>query len=225
MNTAMTASTPIGQIAVEHPLATRVFARHRIDYCCGGGKSLGEVCRAKGLDPVRVLDEIRHEIEPADFAAQRWDEAPLRDLIDHILERYHRPLQEELSRLDGMAEKVFRVHGDKDPDRLASLVAVYRVMKAELEDHMVKEEQILFPMILRGQGAGARGPVSVMLREHTEASAALQELRALTDNYVAPADACTTWRALWHGLAALERDLHEHIHLENNVLFPRALAS
>ena len=124
-----------------------------------------------------------------------------------------------------MAQKVLEVHGDKDPDTLSELVEVYAGLKAELEQHMVKEEQILFPMINQGQGATAGGPVSVMRHEHDSAGAALKRLRELTNSYDVPAEACNTWRALWCGFAALEESLHQHIHLENNILFPRALAS
>jgi regulator of cell morphogenesis and NO signaling len=122
-----------------------------------------------------------------------------------------------------MAAKVLEVHRDKDPQRLAELIKVYGGLKAELLNHMAKEEQILFPMILRGQGAMAGGPISVMEQEHESAGAALRRLRELTDDYQVPAEACNTWRALWHGLEALEQSLHQHIHLENNILFPRAL--
>ena len=219
----VTSEITVGRIAAEHPLATRVFARHQIDYCCGGGRPLGEVCAAKGLDPDVVLEEIAMEIGPA-ASVTDWSRAPLSSLIDHIVNTYHVSLAEELPRLEGMAAKVVRVHGDKDPVRLAEMHAVMAALRAELEDHMLKEEQILFPMIRRGHGAGANGPVAVMLREHTEAGAALARLRALTDDYVAPEGACNTWRALFAGLAALETALHEHIHLENNILFPRALA-
>jgi len=122
-----------------------------------------------------------------------------------------------------MASKVNQVHGDKDPERLASILSVFQSLKAELEEHMIKEEQILFPMILRGQGTNAQAPVSVMLHEHDQAGRALESLRSLTNDYTPPAIACNTWQALYHGLGALETDLHQHIHLENNILFPRAL--
>ncbi|MHC4959094.1 MAG: iron-sulfur cluster repair di-iron protein [Planctomycetota bacterium] len=221
---SITSETTVGRLATEHPLATRVFARHGIDYCCGGGRPLAEACDAKGLDTDTVLAEIRKELEAPDATEQRWDEAPLGDLIDHILETYHRPLDEELPRLDAMARKVHAVHGDKDPERLAGIESVFAGLKAELEQHMAKEEQILFPMIRQGQGAMAGGPVSVMEHEHDSAGAALRRLRELTNGYEVPEGACNTWRALWHGLAALETSLHQHIHLENNILFPRALA-
>lgn len=221
--TDITTST-VASLATEHPLATRIFARHGIDFCCGGGRPLKEVCEEKGLDVSKVLDEIRQELTSAEEPEQRWDSEPLDKLIQHILATYHRPLDEELPRLEGMAVKVLEVHRDKDPEGLAELVAVFAGLKAELEHHMAKEEQILFPMILNGQGSMAGGPISVMEHEHESAGAALRRLRGLTDNYTVPAEACNTWRALWHGLEALERSLHQHIHLENNILFPRALA-
>jgi regulator of cell morphogenesis and NO signaling len=183
------------------------------------------VCERKGLDAERVLDEIRSELETPEAGARRWDEAPLGELIDHILTTYHRPLSEELPRLESMARKVLMVHGEKDPERLSELLSVYLALKAELDQHMAKEEQVLFPMIQKGLGSMTGGPISVMRHEHDSAAALLQRLRTLTDGYAVPADACNTWRALWHGLAALEESLHQHIHLENNILFPRALAA
>lgn len=155
---------------------------------------------------------------------QRWNEADLNDLIDHILEAYHRPLEEELPRLEFMARKVLNVHGEREPEMLAELLSTLLALKTELEQHMMKEETILFPMIRKGRVANALGPISVMEAEHASAGDALARLRELTNGYQAPADACNTWRALWHGLGALEHGTHQHIHLENNILFPRALA-
>lgn len=215
----------VGQIATEHPLATKVFARHGIDFCCGGGKPLGEVCEKLGLDSKAILDEIEREIAQPSEKQVRWDEAPLDELIQHILTAYHAPLKEELPRLESMSRKVVDVHRDKRPEMLPELLTVFIGLKAELDQHMVKEEQILFPMIQRGQGAMAGGPISVMEHEHDSAGRALHRLRELTDGYEVPAGACSTWRALWHGLAALEDSLHRHIHLENNILFPRVLGA
>ncbi len=215
----------VGQWAAEHPLATRVFHRYGIDFCCDGGRKLQEACAARGVDPEMVVEEIRKELSTTTIPEERWVEAPLEDLVQHILETYHRPLQEELPRLESMVQKVLQVHGDKDPDTLSELGEVYAGLKAELDQHIVKEEQILFPMIIQGQGAMAGGPVSVMQHEHDSAGAALRRLRELTKDFQVPPEACNTWRALWHGLAALEESLHQHIHLENNILFPRALRS
>ncbi len=221
---SITLDTRIGTLAAEHPLATRVFARHDIDFCCGGGRPLGEVCAEKGLDGAAILDEVHAEIEKPGEKPERWDQAPLNDLIRHIIHAYHRPLREELPRLEGMARKVLDVHGARDPKKFNRIVTVFVALRAELESHMMKEEQILFPMIEGGSGVMAGGPISVMEQEHDAAGAALRELRELTDGYDVPEEACNTWRALWFGLSALEQTMHQHIHLENNILFPRALA-
>ena len=219
----ITSETKVGRLAAQHPLATRVFARHGIDFCCGGGESLGVVCGGKGLDTETILAEIRKELTVADDLENRWDQAPLPELIDHILLTHHQPLYEELPRLEAMARKVLDVHRDKDAKRLTELFSTFLGIEAELKQHMMKEEQILFPLIRQGQGAQTAGPVAVMEREHEAVGGALRRVRELTDEYTVPAEACNTWRALWHGLEALEKDLHLHIHLENNILFPRAL--
>ncbi len=221
----ISAESTVASLATEHPLATRVFSRHHIDFCCGGGRPLGEVCAEKGLDADQLIEEIQRELASTKADTIHWDAKPLDTLVRHILETYHRPLDEELPRLESMAAKVLEVHHDKDPERLSELVHVYGSLKAELQDHMAKEEQILFPMILNGRGAMAGGPISVMEHEHESAGAALRRIRELTNDYRVPAEACNTWRALWSGLEALEQSLHEHIHLENNILFPRALKS
>ena len=220
----ITSETKVGQLAAQHPLATRVFARHGIDFCCGGGEPLGAVCAGKGLETVAILAEIAKELETPDRTADRWDTAPLSELTDHIMVTHHQPLYEELPRLESMARKVLNVHRDKDPERLSELFSTYLEIQAELKQHMMKEEQVLFPMIRQGQGAQTGGPIAVMEKEHEAVGGALRRMRELTDDYTVPAEACNTWRALWHGLEALEKDLHQHIHLENNILFPRALA-
>jgi regulator of cell morphogenesis and NO signaling len=213
----------VGEIAAEHPLATRVFARHHIDYCCGGGQKLQDVCLKKELDSDKLIKEIEKELESPNLDSKSWLEAPLKDLITHILLTYHRPLDEELPRLAAMAEKVHEVHREKDPRMLGELLSTFLALKAELEEHMRKEEEILFPLIQSGQGAMADGPISVMHQEHDAAGIALARLRELTHDYRIPEEACNTWQALWKGLEALEESLHQHIHLENNILFPRAL--
>ncbi len=215
----------VGYIAAEHPVATRVFDRYGIDYCCGGGIALAAACESRGLDTESVMEEIQREAgSVADFE-EGWTEAPLEDLVTHILGVYHRPLWEELPRLEAMARKVLQVHHDKEGEMLTELTSVYLGLKSELEMHMQKEEQILFPMIQRGQGFLAEDPIFVMRAEHENAGLALKRLRELTNEYQVPPRACNTWRALWHGLVALEQSLHHHIHLENNILFPRALGS
>ncbi len=219
----ITANDLVGNVATENPLATRVFARHNIDFCCGGGRPLAEVCAEKGLNPDTVVAEIEDALKTTD-TSKRWDNEPLGDLIDHILSAYHEPLWEEMPRLEAMAHKVNTVHGHRDPERLGELAELVTAMKDELSDHMKKEEQVLFPLIKGGGGASATMPINVMNHEHETAGAQLKRLRELTNDFTVPEEACNTWRALWHGLEAFESDLHEHIHLENNILFPGALA-
>jgi len=214
----------IGDLAARHPLATRVFARHGIDFCCGGGQLLTAACAERGLEPETVLSEIESEITGAEAPETDWSNVPLGELIDHILRAYHEPLREELPRLTGMSARVLEAHGDREPERLTEIVSVLAGLRSELESHMLKEESVLFPLIRQGRGEEAMAPVSVMEHEHDSAAEALRRLRGLTDDYEVPPEACNTWRALWAGLADLERAMHEHIHLENNVLFPRALA-
>ncbi len=210
------AASQVGKIAVEHPMATRVFGRHQIDYCCGGGHSLADACERGGIDVALVLRELREELQGTAPPATQWDRVPPSVLIAHIISTYHEPLREELPRLETMARTVQDVHGDKD-ERLALLVEEVAALRSELLDHMMKEERILFPRLQMGQPVAA--PIQVMEREHDDAGRVLKKLRSLTDDYCAPAEACATWRALLAGLEQLEQDLHDHIHLENNILF------
>ena len=218
----ITSDMTVGTVATQHPLATRVFARHGIDFCCGGGKPLADACATRSLDLDQVIAEIEREIEASPESEVRWDEQPIGDLIDHILSTFHDPLHSELPRLEEMARKVVHVHGDKDPERLQAMLDTFLAVRADIEQHMPKEEEILFPMIKRGGGALAGGPMQVMEMEHDQLGALLRRLRELTNDYRPPEGACNTWRALWAGLEAFERDTHKHIHLENNVLHPRA---
>ena len=220
----LTTESRVGEIAAAHPLATRVFARYGIDFCCGGGMSLRRACSDRGLAVEAVLEEIHGEVGTVEELGINWLQEPLSSVIDHILSAFHEPLREELPRLEEMARKVLRVHREKDPERLSTIMDLVASLRCELEDHMLKEERILFPMIVDGRGGEAGAPVSVMEQEHLAASEALAALRHLTNDFQVPEYACNTWRALWAGLESLDRDLKEHIHLENNILFPRALA-
>lgn len=220
----LTADTGVGALVTEYPLAARALDRHGIDFCCGGGRPLGEVCSEKGLEVAAVLAEIQRDVAAEPAPQVRWDQEPLPALIEHILSYYHEPLKEELPRIEAMVRKVHRVHGEKDPERFQAILDTFLALADDLGQHMMKEEQILFPMILNDQGSMAGGPITVMESEHENAGEMLRRLRRLTNDYELPDEACNTWRALWFGLAELERSLHEHIHLENNILHRRALA-
>ena len=219
---SITADSTVGAVATAHPLATRVFSRHGIDFCCGGGQPLAAACDLQDVDVQQVLAEIEQEIAGPEVEEVRWDEQPLDALIDHILTVYHQPLKEELPRIEEMMRKVHRVHGDKDRARFDALLETVLAVKSDIEQHLPKEEQILFPMIKAGRGGMATGPMHVMEMEHDTLGALLRKIRSLTNGFVVPAEACNTWRALWVGLEDLERSLHEHIHLENNILHRRA---
>lgn len=223
----ITEQTPVADIAAALPSSVRVFQRHGVDFCCGGKRPLGQVCTEQGLSFAELAGAI--EAAAAEPAPERdWTGAPLDALIDHIIATYHDPLREELPRLQAMATKVQRVHG-AHAAYLARVEQIVTELAADLLAHMHKEELVLFPAI-RGianhpgpESLWLAAPISVMEREHDVAGALLAELREITTNYDAPAWACQTFRALFNGLDELERAMHLHVHLENNVLFPRAL--
>ena len=220
---SITQDTPVGTIAAEYPLATRVFARHQIDFCCGGGIPLITACAKKEIDVDKVLAELETEVTPGtNEDDSRWDTAPIPELINHLLKKHHDPQREELDRILAMTQKVHSVHGDKDQAMFDELLKTVTHMHADLAQHFLKEEQILFPAILDGNGAmAAMGPIPVMESEHEEVGNMLRTIRRLTNDYTVPQGACNTWTALWHALADIESQLHIHIHLENNVLHMR----
>lgn len=229
-----TPETHVAEIVTHNPAATRVFHRYGIDFCCGGKRPLAEICEERQLDAGRLLQEIA-ALAPESADEKDWSDAPLGAIVQHILERYHSPLREELPRLSYMADKVLRVHGERFPAMIPPLAARLQELRTELESHMMKEERMLFPYVVtleqswndgealpRAPFGTVQGPIAVMEAEHEDAGRLLAEMRALTDGYTLPADACNTFRALFHGLEQLESEMHLHVHLENHVLFPRA---
>jgi len=211
----------LADLAVRHAGASRVFHKHGLDFCCNGRVALTEACLTRGLDPQQVLAEVEAAtVEAPDH--QGITQGPLPEFVQYILDHFHAAHREEVPRLIAMARKVEQVHGDK-PSCPRGLAVFLERMSEELEMHMQKEEQILFPMILAGRGPMTGMPISVMEEEHQDHGKNLAALRELVNDFVPPEEACNTWRALYLGLAELERDLMEHIHLENNALFPRAL--
>jgi len=213
---AALADQPIGQIAVNLPGATAVFRRAKLDFCCGGQISLRQAVTDKGLD----LGEMQAELAALDRSNDTPPAASVPELIDHILERYHAVHREQLPELIRMARRVEAVHRDH-PDVPTGLAALLEQAEQELLDHMAKEEQILFPILKAGGSAMVVYPITMMRMEHTSHGAMLEHLMALTHDSRPPAGACNTWRALYAGIGQLHDDLINHIHLENNVLFPR----
>lgn len=216
--------------------AVRTLERYGLDYCCGGKQSFDAACRAKGLQPGVVMQEIERG-QYAGPSDRDWQSAPLDELASHILATHHEYLKLELPALGNRMEKVLTVHGSKDPQMLSRMATIFGELHAEMDSHMHKEETILFPFLEqygRAETAGKpmppvpfgtiANPIGMMEREHESAGGALATLRQLTGDYTYPVYACSTVRALYDGLKALEADLHVHIHLENNILFPRAIA-
>lgn len=208
----------VGQLARRIPGATRVFHDYQLDFCCGGKHRLRDAAEARGVDPAEVVGRLEALQAARTPNAVDWSDAPTPTLIAHILERFHERHREQLPELLRLARRVEEVHGER-PDCPNGLADHLATMQRELESHMQKEEQILFPLLLRQGAAFAAGPIAVMRDEHDAHGEALQRLATLTDDLTLPRSACNTWRALYVGLRALREDLMEHIHLENNILF------
>jgi regulator of cell morphogenesis and NO signaling len=216
----------------ERPQRWRVFDDLGLDYCCGGNRSLADACREGGVDPVAALARIRDsEAQPAPTGEPDFSTMPLGQFVDHIENVHHAYMHRELPRITALLDKVTKVHAGRHPE-LLKIKAIFEALAAELGDHLAKEEQVLFPMIRQMETATTmpefhcgtlQNPIRVMRHEHDNAGEALHQMRELTKNYEAPGDACDSYRALYRALAEMERDLHQHIHEENNLLFPRAV--
>ncbi|MBP7674804.1 MAG: iron-sulfur cluster repair di-iron protein [Thermoanaerobaculia bacterium] len=225
----ITPDTLVADIAAHHPRSIEVFEHHGIDFCCGGHRPLGEACREHGAEVEAVAAEIAAAAAREVPQDRVFTDAPLEALLDHIVSRYHLALREDLPRLGRMADKVAEVHGERHAE-LNDLAAVYRELRAELEPHLAVEEEQVFPAVRRL--ADPTGPIGEDVQpalhglevEHERVGAALARLRALSRGFAVPDDGCTTYRALYEGLERFERELHEHVHLENNVLFPRVVS-
>jgi regulator of cell morphogenesis and NO signaling len=196
-----------------------VFDDHNLDFCCGGGQSLRAAAAAAGVDTTPIIEAL-HQLDTraAESGDDDWSEAAPTDLVSHILTRYHAVHREQLPELIRLARKVEQVHAER-PDCPHGLADHLSAMAQELESHMRKEEDVLFPMIMRGHGTMAAAPITVMRIEHDGHGAALRRLEDLATGFVPPRAACTTWRALYAGLQTFREDLMVHIHTENNVLF------
>jgi regulator of cell morphogenesis and NO signaling len=223
MNTPLRPSSTLADLAVAFPSASRVFRRHGLDYCCHGRRPVSDACAERGLDANALLSEVAAEARTT-VDADSWFDRPLPEIVARIVDHYHARLRNELPLLLQMARKVEGVHAEKEsvPRGLAAHVDA---LSQTLLDHLDKEEQGLFPMILSGRGGQPSAQVFALEREHEDVAVALQNTRALTTDLVPPAEACTTWRALYLRLDELEAELMEHVHLENNVLFRRALCA
>lgn len=236
MDNARTISknTLVGQLVAEHPLCACILEKHAIDYCCGGGIMLEDACKKRGLNVDEIIEElIQSDLNKSPSSELDWTKTSLKELIEHILVAYHDPLRLELKRILPMAEKVAKVHGENHPE-MTEVLNIFSCFKEQLELHMQKEEMILFPTIASmesregpqsfGCGGGIEHPIAVMMREHEDAGEAMSAMNRLTNSYTPPEDACNTFKVLLHSLARIESEMHQHVHKENNILFPRAIS-
>jgi regulator of cell morphogenesis and NO signaling len=235
MNTAT--EKTIREIALENPATIRVFERFGIDYCCGGRKSLEQACSELQLSAEQVREKLDECLNADSDGTPDWQSASLSKLIQHIVRQHHNYCRQEIPRLKALAEKVNSRHG-KTHAELAEIAQIFERLGNDMLVHMLKEEQVLFPYIAgveHAQQAGIEAPrpffgnvsnpITVMVDDHEEAGEMLRKLRQLSSDYTPPMGACPSYQGLFHGLADFEKDMHQHVHLENNILFPRALAA
>ena len=229
----MNLSSTVGDLVVERPSRARVFEQFGLDYCCGGKLPLADACQKKGVDFRAVVTALEEESTAAGPAGRDWSAASLAELTSRVETTHHAYLKRELPRLEYLTGRVAGRHGDSHPE-LIKLQQVFLSLKADLEAHMMKEEQVLFPMCRELERASelpaahcgsVRNPVAAMVAEHDSAGEDLRQMRELTGDYAPPQGACNTYRAMLAGLAELEADMHQHVHLENHVLFPKAIAA
>ena len=226
----------VRDVALEFPQATRVLEKLNIDYCCGGDRPLVEACSLAGIE-LESLEQMLSEAaqgESGEGAIVNFNSLSLTELINHILEKHHVYTKDEMTRLTALIGKVIGAHGANHPE-LKEIGGLFQRLCADLEPHMFKEEQILFPYIVEMEKAvfnqrpmppscfgTVTNPVRMMMMEHDTAGDLLRELRLVSSDYKVPADGCISYHTLYQAMEAFEKDLHQHIHLENNILFPRA---
>jgi len=222
----------VREVATQIPGSTRLFETLQIDYCCAGNRPLTEACASAGVEVDNVMEQLSvlGESAPGDRAVD-FQKLSLTELITHILETHHVFTKSEMGRIRALVTKVIGAHGANHPE-LLTVGELFQRLCADLEPHMFKEEQILFPYIVRMEQAETvllapfgtvKNPIRMMMMEHDTAGDILRKLRAVTADYRVPSDGCSSYQTLYQALEGFEKDLHQHIHLENNVLFPKAV--
>jgi regulator of cell morphogenesis and NO signaling len=232
------ATTTVRELAVEMPYATRVLEKLKIDYCCGGNRTFVEACGGAGVeveDVLRQIEESSHSVGETSAETINFQTMPLNRLTKHIVEKHHAFTRHELDRLGELIGKVSTAHAQNHPE-LLTIQAQLRELRADLLPHMDDEEQMLFPYSIRlevlindhrpirqPEFGSVRNPVRLLMVDHELVGALLQKIRETSNEFTVPADGCISYRTLYHALEGLELDLHQHIHLENNILFPRVV--
>jgi regulator of cell morphogenesis and NO signaling len=231
-----TGQSTVGEVVAADFRAAGVFQDYGIDFCCGGRRSVEEACRGRGVDVDAVLSAVTRACAQPDASAPRFAEWTPQTLIAFIVGNHHAYVRRVLPLLTGHTRKLADVHGSRHQE-LKEVAELTQAVADEMTSHMAKEEGVLFPYIVRladsvdqGQPAPTapfgtvENPIRMMEMEHESAGGAVERIRMLTGGYAVPDDGCTTYRVCLQELAAFERDLHAHVHLENNLLFPRARA-
>lgn len=233
----ITTTNTVREVALALPGATRVFERLGIDYCCGGQRTLFDACQTAQVSFAEVTQSLAQagQTTQADPSSRDWQGESLTTLAAYIIDAHHAFTKQELERIETLLDKVCTRHGEAHPE-LHEVQRLFRHLKLDLIPHMLKEEQVLFPYVARMEEAVSDGraipppffgtvqnPVRMMMTEHDTAGELLRELRRTTNGYTTPPDGCISFQTLYQALAAFEADLHQHIHLENNLLFPRAV--
>jgi regulator of cell morphogenesis and NO signaling len=232
---SFTGATKVGEIAAANSRAKEILETAGVDYCCGGEKSLHEACMHTNVSAEEILKRLHENSKQAGPDEANWVSGSLCDLTQHIREKHHRYVREVIPRVSALLARVKAKHGQKHTE-LAGIEERFLDLGLEMYSHMQREEQILFPYIeaLERSAAGnggleppffqtVRNPVHMMMQEHDSAGEALRAIRKLSSGYQLPAEACESYRDLYRTLAEFETDMHTHVHLENNILFPRAV--
>jgi regulator of cell morphogenesis and NO signaling len=229
------ATQTVAEIALEQPMAIPVFERYGIEYCCGGRMPLAEACELIDVAVEKVVAAVEATSCKSVAGTRDWGKEALVDLTDHIVAKHHTYCKSELVLLSGLAIKVTKRHGGRDPE-LSIIQAKFAQLAAKLTDHLANEEVFVFPMIAKLErdkttNCAARceshaivnETLTRLMQDHDESRALMAEIRSLSRNFNPPGYACATFRAFYEGLSEFEQDLHRHVHLENNILFPRAI--
>lgn len=229
---AFHSSQKLGEIVTKFPKAADIFKEYKIDFCCAGDRPLLTAIKEQGLNEAEVLDKINNLYEKfknIETEGRDWTKAPLSELVDHIINVHHAYLNAELPRISELTSKILRVHGEHHPE-LSMVHKLFHTMKMDFEAHTIKEETVQYPAIKEYEKNKTEAALHKAIKlnqelsdEHTSVGNILKELREVTNDYKVPDDGCTTYRLTYDKLQELEAETFEHIHLENNILFPRLM--
>ncbi|MNK18068.1 Iron-sulfur cluster repair protein YtfE [compost metagenome] len=227
----ITEQTIVGELVAKDYRTASVFKKQGIDFCCAGNRTIAEACAKKSIDPALVIETLEEIINKTNNPVADYNTWPLDLLADYVEKKHHRYVEEKIVEIVPFLNKVASVHGDRHPE-LLEVQQLFRGCVEELTSHMQKEEQILFPFVrqlatgksVQAPFGSVQNPINMMMHEHTAEGERFRRIVELTDNYMPPEDACNTYKVTFALLQEFEEDLHLHIHLENNIMFPRAIA-